>query len=212
MPKWNVTTRIWRGRNVCFFAAFCYSCLDFKALLAIFQLEITAYLPSLCRREAIRAVIIELTVHPSCYCVLLLHQATHPSIQVKCTWWWNFHASEMVRFIPSNAIRVGNPRFTAILWLPRNSRLKMQKITLTLYFGLIVRQSWSQAINFIFGWGCLGHWFSRTWIALNITTLEKQQCCQQHYAQTIHCEGYPEKILKRFLKQSSFLNLSWGSE
>ena len=55
--KWNVMTRIWRGSNVSFFAALCCSCLDLKALLALLQLDITAYLPSRCRREAIRAVI-----------------------------------------------------------------------------------------------------------------------------------------------------------
>ena len=46
-------TRFCRGSDVSFFAALCCSCLDLKALLALSQLEITAYLPSRLRREAI---------------------------------------------------------------------------------------------------------------------------------------------------------------
>ena len=55
--QWNVTTHIWLGSNVSFFAALYCSCLYLKALLVLSGLEITAYLPSQHRREAIRAVI-----------------------------------------------------------------------------------------------------------------------------------------------------------
>ena len=55
--EWNVTTLIWQASNDSFFAVFYFSCLDMKALLALSQLEISAYLPSRCRRKAMRAVI-----------------------------------------------------------------------------------------------------------------------------------------------------------
>ena len=45
-PKWNVTTLIWRGSDVSFFAAFYFYCLGLKALLVLSHHEITAYLPS----------------------------------------------------------------------------------------------------------------------------------------------------------------------